>query len=397
VNRRPKGTHTFYQRPDGLWIAAAEAGWTPRGTRRRVTASGKTKAAAQAKLRDKLRALAAGELPTGASDRVTVKKWAEAYLEQTARTLRPETWASNRSALTKWVIPTIGTRKLSSLQPADLRAVASAQRAAGNKPSSALRTHAVMIRMLQAATETHAIAPSIFKMDRPKKNESDRDAIPLPDLRQLLAAAGEHEDGSRWLFQMLYGTRQAETLGLTWDAVDLDKGRVDLSWQLQTLPWADKAAGTFRVPDGYAYRQVYRSYCLVRPKTEKGKRIVPLIGPIAIALREWQQIAPPNPTGLVWPRPDGLPRSAKSDRDEWVALQDAAQVAHVEHQQGRRYTGHETRHSAATLLLALGVDPEIIKRILGHATILTTRGYQHADIEMMRTAIEAAGERLQLG
>ncbi|WP_341856378.1 tyrosine-type recombinase/integrase [Brachybacterium sp. GPGPB12] len=68
----------------------------------------------------------------------------------------------------------------------------------------------------------------------------------------------------------------------------------------------------------------------------------------------------------------------------------------MRHPDGRYYHLHECRHATATILMALGVDTQVIIAIMGHASILSTRRYQHADLEMMRRALEGVASRLQL-
>lgn len=42
----------------------------------------------------------------------------------------------------------------------------------------------------------------------------------------------------------------------------------------------------------------------------------------------------------------------------------------------------------------LGTDITVIQAILGHARPLTTRGYQHADLTMTRTALARLADHL---
>src|SRR5690606_6470517 len=150
--------------------------------------------------------------------------------------------------------------------------------------------------------------------------------------------------------------RQGECLGLTWQAVDLDRGHLDISWQLQALPYLDRQAGTFRIPDGYEAVHLHGAHHLVRPKSKAGFRVIPLSEFMWTALRQWQHEAPANDWGCVWPalRPDRrnvvrpLPQLSRGDRDAWYALQDEAGVRHPS---GRHYVLHEARHTTATLLL----------------------------------------------
>lgn len=412
------GSVSSKPRSDGMWIATIEAGLTASGARRRIRLAAKTKREVEVKLKNKLREIDASGLPEeGVGVRDTVKMWAEEWLAIIEHDLAPNTLKTNIGIVRKWIIPTIGHKRLSLLTPADLRAVADAQRKVKppRKASSILRTHAVLAKMLKSALVDggHKINPRILVMGRPRKNESDRGEIPLPDALAILRAAGDHPDGSRWLAQLLQGIRQAEALGLTWDRVlnlDTPDASLDISWQLQSLPYkhgcttpcgqrpASCPAREFRVPDGFRARQLHKALHLTKPKTEKGKREIPLIAPMAAALRAWRTMAPPNPHHLVWARIDegratGQPRTAHFDNDQWTALQDAAGVRHPD---GRYYGTHELRHTAATMLRSAGANDETIKAILGHATILSTKAYLHVDMTQARAALEAVGQRLQL-
>lgn len=111
------------------------------------------------------------------------------------------------------------------------------------------------------------------------------------------------------------------------------------------------------------------------------------------ALTRWQTVAPDSPYGLVWPASDGDLHTPAEDRRAWHALQDSAGVCQPG---GERYVLHEARNTTATLLLAAGVDPEIIKSILGHSSIVTSRGYMTVGVDMKRDALVAVGRLLQV-
>ena len=169
-----------------------------------------------------------------------------------------------------------------------------------------------------------------------------------------------------------------------------------IEWQLQPLPYldrSDRAAG-FRVPDGYEARQIEGRMHLVRPKSNAGLRVIPLVPVMAGFLDEWRRVAPPSPHGLVWPAADGGPRSTVDDRAEWRALQDTAEVRHPS---GRYYHGHEARHTAATLLMQMGVDESVRIAIMGHSSIAVTRGYEHLDVSQMAEALQRQATLLELG
>jgi integrase len=124
---------------------------------------------------------------------------------------------------------------------------------------------------------------------------------------------------------------------------------------------------------------------------------------MASALTQWKQVAPANPWALVWAGVDDrngkhtiVPRTGPSDRHAWWDLQDAAQVASTDGTAGRRYALHEARHTTATLLLEGDVDTEVIKAIMGHSSIVASRGYMHVSQALARKALDDVAAKLGL-
>lgn len=58
---------------------------------------------------------------------------------------------------------------------------------------------------------------------------------------------------------------------------------------------------------------------------------------------------------------------------------------------------HEARHTAASLLLAAGVDPEVVRAIMGWSSVAMRRTYSHASPEVVRDALSRSAAQLQLG
>jgi integrase len=365
--RREYGTGSIYQRGDGLYIGAVDAGTYPNGKRRRIQVSGKTEELVKKRLRDKQRALSlTGD--TNVSPRATVKSWALEWLPLQERRLRPNAFNATRSAVNKWIIPTIGNVRFDTLNPAHIRAVTNAQRDADKSSSTQLRTHSVLMSLLRGAQlEGYPITDRLLNVERPEKAINDRAAMTVDEAVAILETAATHPNASRWVAAFLQGMRQAECLGLTWDAIDFTNDDIALSWQLQPLPYKiarDRDSG-FRIPDRYEARQVRGRLHLVRPKSKSGWRVIPMVPWMRTSLETWQAIAPETPHGLVWYHPTGTP--SKLDDAQWYALQDAAKVKHPS---GRHYTIHEARHTTATLLHEAGTEPAIIAAILGQAKLV---------------------------
>lgn len=390
--RREYASGSIYQRKDtGKWVGTYSAGWTERGTRRRVSVTGRTEAEVKRRLRDKIAAARAGS--AAESSRATVKSWAEEWLTRRATTVRPKTYSTDRAAVMRWIIPTIGHVRLDALTPAHIRAVRQAV-TREDSTTTALRHHRVLVKLLRdAIRDGHHVPARVLATEAPRVAVHDRDAMTVDQALAVLAEASRRPDSSRWVAALLQGMRQGECLGLTWPEVGED--RLTVSWQLQALPYADRTDRSgFRVPDGFEARQLDRSWHLVRPKSRAGWRVIALVPQMRALLDEWWQTGPSSSHGLVWPRPDGGPRRPADDRREWRELQAAAGVAHPS---GRPYIAHEARHTTSTLLMALGVPESVRVAILGHSSIAVTRGYEHVEIAEQARALGAVAERLRLG
>jgi integrase len=394
--RRDYGEGSVYRRKsDGLWVGTVEAGWTAKGTRRRLTVYAKTRADAKRKLRDK-RLAVEREGVTEVSARDTVRTWADRWLELEQRRLAPNSYNATETAVNRWIIPAIGHKKFDALTPGDVRAVSERQREAGLAGSTQVRTHSALKSLLRAAEqEGYRVPARVLNTSAPSGSKSDRSDLGLPEALLVLEQASYLPHGSRYVAALLQGLRQGEALGMEWDRIDFDRNLMTVDWQLQPLKYRvarDRSSG-FRVPDGYEARQLKGALHLVRPKSDAGWRVIPMVPWFRDALAHWREIAPDSPHGLVWPNPDGSPTYYKADDATWYGLQDAADVRHPK---GRYYTIHENRHTTVTLLLEAGVDPAVIIAIVGHSSFLSTRAYQHVKQEQALAALAGVAERLQL-
>jgi len=89
---------------------------------------------------------------------------------------------------------------------------------------------------------------------------------------------------------------------------------------------------------------------------------------------------------FVWCQPNGRPIGNHSDWDEWRSLLKVAGI--------RQVRVHDARHTAATLLLAQGVDQRVVMEILGHSQIGMTSRYAHVLPPVMTDGAERIGRAL---
>ncbi len=387
--RRAYGSGSVYKDSRGRWIASVAAGWTKRGTRRRITRTAHSQREARQILAQMLRE--DGAPATETTTTTTVKTYAATWLPRVQQHLRPSSLMVTTAAVNSWIIPTIGHRRLDRLTPGDIRAVSQTILDANLAPSTASRYRGVLAKMLKdARLDGHRVPAVVDDVEGIPAGESARDAIPLDHAIRILDASSQRPDRSRWAAALLEGMRPAEVLGLTWDRVDLEQAVIDVSWQLQALPYRtprDRRSG-FKVPTGYVARQLEGRWHLVRPKTASGVRHIPMVPWLVDSLREWSSAAPQSPYGLVW-SDGGRPVDPKDDRAAWRDICAAAGVP--------AYDLYSCRHTTATLLREAGVADEVITALVGHSSIASTRTYIHVRQAPLRDAVTAVADRLGLG
>lgn len=115
-------------------------------------------------------------------------------------------------------------------------------------------------------------------------------------------------------------------------------------------------------------------YVIGGEKTEAGKnRVIPIHEKVMPYFSAWML---DNATPYVIPSKYGLPRDHNNVRKSFNSLMKTLGIEGV--------TPHTCRHTAATRMVQAGVQPEIIKQVLGHSDYSTTvNKYTHIDVKSM--------------
>jgi integrase len=424
--------------PDGLWHAKVTVGHKPDGSLDRRHRSGKTAKEVERKLRELFRQLDSGTL-NKAGRAPTVEEWFGHWLTEIApfgrKGLRPLTLKGYRSNCRVWVFPHIGKWRLDTLDTDHLDALYKAMRKAGRSDGTILQVHAIIRRGLAVAQQRGKVHRNIAKLiDSPGTPRPKRTPLATETAHAIVAQVQQRRNRARWLVGLAIGPRQGEALGLCWPEVDLDAGTVAIAWQLQRLPWQHGCADPHRcgLTAGKGGRSLHRTkpcpkprdktvrcarhrgarpcpslceksctghaaFCpkrqgggrvLLRPKTWDAQNPVPAViglpAQVVEALREhrraqaaerlhagtrWRRF--PHPDGgdadLVFRQVDGAPIDPRQDWGEFQEILTAAGLP--------RERVHAMRHTAATMMIDLGIDIAVVQEVLRHRQIQTTRGY----------------------
>lgn len=248
------------------------------------------------------------------------------------------------------------TKKPRELSPTTRRYVYSVLRIALGRALKLRRVHR------NVATLVDPPAKGSFRVTPMTVQEADRLMVALVDNRYEALI----------VVDLATGLREGELLGLTWPAIDLDAGTLEVRGQLQR-----------------------QTKLLVEPKRES-RRTVNLPATAVAMLRvhrakqnrerigklDW------DPRDFVFTTPEGQPVSNGTPVREFQAVALTAGLP--------KQRLHDLRHAFATWLIEAGTDLAIVSKLLGHRDIATTANvYGHLTEGMRVDAAERMDKRLR--
>ncbi|UTM47086.1 tyrosine-type recombinase/integrase [Glutamicibacter mysorens] len=392
------------QRKSGIWQSHYIAGYLPSGQAVRKSVYGKTKAECAAKLRTAINEASGGTAILSRAPRLI--EWLDHYLDVIApNDIKARTINAHRSKIDNYVRGhRVASKRLDKLTPTDIdvlyrdargsrkRSTKQGSSADPLSPSTILGLHRVLRRALNVAVSRGVLGSNpALKVQVSGRSDFEPQVYTTGEVRRMLAAAVDLDDGARWILNLTLGLRQGEALGLSWSDINFEAGRIKIAREVYSLPWKHGCA------EGSECGRRYGSNCPARvgggfftgpPKSAAGNRSVPIPAQLVSALKEhrevqllqrskgWAPYVDQNKAehDLVFCRPNGQPIDHRAD---WQAWKDFIASAGVP--DGRV---HDGRHTAATTLLLLGIDPRVVMEILGWSQVSMLTRYQHVLDEM---------------
>jgi integrase len=278
----------------------------------------------------------------------------------------------------KHLVPRLGRYTLVGLQPLDVSQALADMAANGLSPRTCQYARAILRSALHDASRWGLLGErnAAGLADVPKGPAKEGAPLEPAQASVLLGAAADEPIGPLVAVLLASGLRLGEALGLRWDDVELEPGRLLVRSTLVRVrgqPWR-----------------------LGPPKSQSGARIVPLISVALEALctqRERQQFDRQR-AGEAWQ--DHAAGGFVFSSSIGTPL-DGTNALHALKRVLRRaglptsFRLHDLRHSTATYLLAGGVDPRIVMQIMGWSQISMLKRYQH----VLPAMLTDAADRLQ--
>ncbi len=342
----------------------------------------------------------------------TVAEWLAQWVEEIAGpTVRFKTLQGYRTAVYKHLIPNVGAHRLDKVQPEHFERLYAKMLRNGHKPGNAHQVHRTAKTAFREARKRRKIGENPFDVVKPPRlDEQEVEPFEIEEIQALIEAAMVRRNGVRFVLALALGTRKGETLGFRWSRLNKKTKVLRVSKQRQRQTYGHGCTDPRVCAESHHKTKPCRNpcprkhkncpppcsstcvsharYCPQRTggvvevdvKSNAGRRGIRLPDQLFDLLNAQQEVQDKEreAAGALWQsdgddfmftQPNGKPLDPRSDHNEWKALLTAAGV--------RDARLHDARHTAATVLLLLGVPERAVMDFMGWSSTKMAQRYQH--------------------
>lgn len=323
------------------------------------------------------------------SSEMTVDAWFEFWITNLIADLSPNTRRNYRERYEYNIQPVIGTMRLCDVKPMHCKIVLNRMDAtyAG---STIRQTYIAMGTMFRAAVMNDMITKHPMdgvRYTKPVRAANDIKFLTVEEQEIFLEAAKRSHNYRQYVLLLETGLRTSELIGLTWDAIDWKKRTLTVNKTLE-----------YRHKEGY--------WRAGPPKTATSYRTIPLTNRAYDVLKacyderharkESETLSQilehidrrTGQTGYLLMRDlvfinyrTGEPAKNSSYDTHLYKLCDEAKI--------KRFCMHALRHTYATRAIESGMQPKVLQKLLGHASIKTTMDrYVHVTDTSLTNAVQ---------
>lgn len=376
--RRGQGEGSIYQRKDGRYVGSFR-----QENDKRKYVYGETKGEAREKLRVMLHEYKQGTLVAGSNQ--TLKQFLEQWLQAKRMELKDGTFRYYQCYVEKHIIPALGYLKLQKVNDAHLQSFYAAlleKKTHKNQrlsPNTVRLIHSILNEAFDAAVRTKKIAANPCTLvTPPRQAKKELHYLTAGQALHLLEVTEKKQHRLECLLTLALttGMRQGELLALHWPDIDFAKGTVHVA----------RSLAYHRNTQTPGKRHAYKE---AEPKTASSRRTIPLpdIATRALQAHRLKQIEQ-RLHASTWQVQDLVfTNQFGGHLNQSIVRHQVKQLLHEAGLPALRF--HDLRHSAATILISLGVNSKVVQERLGHSNISITLGvYGHVTESMQSEAIQ---------
>lgn len=369
--RRTKGEGSITKRKDGRWMARYRA-TDANGDRKTYAIYAKAKEEAAKLLRQRLKEIDDGDFTI--RDGSTLNGFYSYWKNDLAPNYLKETtiWGYDM-IFQKHILPMLGKKRLTDINPIDIQKLITKVKKATNSPRQCYHCRDALSSVLKRALKQRKIYYNpAAGVELPKYKKKEKVLWDLDELSQFLETARKH---SRfyvlYLLMANYGLRMGESLGIRYSDIDFET----------------------RVKDGCGLIHIRQQVVILNysptistPKTESSIRDLVITREIADALTPLM-LKRNQKCELLFHTSNNTPISPYNLRRDFNRIIKLAGVKHT--------TPHALRHWACTEMNSLGADGKTIQSIMGHSSYKTTADiYEHTRLDDKAKASAILSKRI---
>jgi integrase len=319
---------------------------------------------------------------------MTVDVWFEFWVAHIVGDLAPNIRRNYRERYEYNVKPLIGGMQLADVKPMHCKKVF-IQMDADYAGSTIRQAYITMGTMFRAAVMNDMIRKHPMdgvRYTKPVRAPDDIHFLTRDEQIRFLEVAKRSRNYNQYALILETGLRTGEMIGLTWDAIDFQNRTLTVNKTLE-------------------YRHKQHFWRAGPPKTQQSYRTIPLTDRAYEILKEikdkrpWQKESPLLSQTLEYidRRTGAISRLVMRDLVfiNWRTGEPAKNSSYDTHlyklcdEAGiEKFCMHALRHTYATRAIECGVQPKVLQKLLGHASIKTTMDrYVHVTSESLDQAV----------
>lgn len=352
----------IYRRKDGRYEGRVLHGKTVYQKPRYIYVYGKT----LKEVKEKMRKLKETEKEEKNSDALLLKDCAQAWMEKKRMQWKPTTYDAYRRLVDRYILPVLGCYRVEEVTTGVLEAFLEEFRKTSEKPlTEGYQKYvcALVRQILEFASEQRKKPmqlPALPDFQVKKKNTelpSDRE---FEILKRFLLQNLEDETCLGILLAMYTGIRIGELCALKWENVNLERGCLMISSNLQRVRLYEEDGKRTQV-------------CAQMPKTVQSVRTVPLPDRLLAILQDRKQ----KPETYLIP---GRKNEWTDVRTVQYRFRSILKTCGIE-----PFRFHLLRHAFASRCIWQGCDIKSLSEVLGHSSIQVTMDvYVHSSMKQKK-------------